>query len=137
MIGDLNERYRILSILGTGRCGKTFLVEDTQSKGLVSCVIKQFEPEAKDPLSLRKAKYLFAREVKTLKILGQSDRIPDLLDYFRQGEGLYLVHEFVNGTDLAQELGKPWTKIKVLNLLQEILEIVEVAHREQVIHQDI
>ena len=137
MIGDLNERYRLLSILGTGRCGKTFLAEDTQSQGLVSCVIKEFEPEAKDTLSLRKAKYLFAREVKTLKILGQSDRIPNLLDYFQQREKFYLVHEFVNGSDLAQELGKPWTEDKVLGLLREILEIVEVAHREQVIHQDI
>ncbi|MEL6493680.1 MAG: serine/threonine-protein kinase [Cyanobacteria bacterium J06623_7] len=138
MIGEiLNKRYRLLRILGTGRCGKTFLAEDTQSEGLVSCVIKQFEPEAKDTLSLRKAKYLFAREVKTLKILGQSDRIPRLLDYFRQSEKFYLVHEFVNGTDLAQELGQPWTEIEVSELLREILEIVEVAHREKVVHQDI
>ena len=44
--------------------------------------------------------------------------------------------EFVNGTDLAQELvGKPWTEIKVLGLLREIIEIVKVAHREQVIHK--
>lgn len=138
MIGEiLNERYRVLSILGTGRCGKTLLAEDTQSQGLVSCVIKQFEPQAKDTLSLRKAKYLFAREVKTLKILGQSDRIPDLLDYFSWGERFYLVHEFVNGTDLSQELGTPWNSAAVSDLLREILEIVEVAHREQVIHQDI
>ena len=31
--------------------------------------------------------------------------------------------------------GKPWTEIEVLGLLREILEIVEVAHREQVIHK--
>jgi len=139
MIGEIiNQRYRLLSILGTGRCGKTYLAEDISSPESSNCVIKEFEPEAKDTLSLRKAKYLFAREVKILKILGRSDRIPNLLNYFRQENKFYLVHEFVEGKDLAQELGeKPWTASDVLCLLREILEIVEVAHREQVIHQDL
>ena len=139
MIGEtLNGRYYILSLLGTGRCGQTYLAEDRHTKGKPRCVIKQFEPEAKDTLSLRKAKYLFAREVKILKILGQSDRIPDLLDYFRRGEKFYLVHQFVEGTDLAGELGiRQWSAGQVLTLLKEILEIVEVAHAQKVIHQDI
>jgi len=138
MIGEiLNEHYRILSILGSGRCGQTYLAADIKSDES-SCVIKQFEPEAKDPLSLRKAKYLFAREVKILKILGRSDRIPALLNYFRLGEKFYLVHEYVEGTDLSAELGdRPWEAADVLNLLREILEIVEVAHQEKVIHRDI
>jgi eukaryotic-like serine/threonine-protein kinase len=140
MIGiTLNKRYRVLSVLGTGRCGQTFLAEDSQTKGDSRCVIKQFEPQAKDTLSLRKAKYLFAREVKILKILGKSDRIPDLLAYFQEGDKFYLVHEFIDGTDLGKELGsgKRWRESDVLALLRDILEIVEVAHREKVIHQDI
>lgn len=139
MIGEtLNRRYRVLSLLGTGTCGQTYLGSDIQTKHEVPCVIKQFEPEAKDALSLRKAKYLFAREVKILQILGKSDRIPDLLAYFRQGERFYLVHEFVDGTDLTDELGdRSWSGVEVLGLLREILEIVEVAHQEKVIHQDI
>ncbi len=140
MIGEtLNRRYRLLSLLGTGRCGQTYLAEDIQAKGDPRCVIKQFEPQAKDDLSLRKAKYLFAREVKILKILGKSDRIPNLLDYFQESEKFYLVHEFIDGTDLAQELksGQQWTEAQVVALLREILEIVDLAHREQVIHQDI
>ncbi|MEM8676759.1 MAG: protein kinase [Cyanobacteria bacterium P01_G01_bin.67] len=139
MIGaTLNGRYRILHLLGTGRCGQTYLAQDLQANQAEHFVIKQFEPEAKDALSLRKAKYLFAREVKILQILGKSDRIPKLVAYFRQGEKFYLVHEYVVGTDLTQELGdRTWAAIEVLGLIKEILEIVEVAHREQVIHQDI
>ena len=139
MIGEtLDRRYRVLSLLGTGTCGQTYLGSNIQTKQETPCVIKQFEPEAKDALSLRKAKYLFAREVKILQILGKSDRIPNLLGYFRQGEKFYLVHEYVEGTDLTEELGdRQWTGVEVLGLLREVLEIVEVAHREKVIHQDI
>jgi len=139
MIGEtLDGHYRVLSLLGTGRCGHTYLGLDIKATPEVRCVIKQFEPEAKDTLSLRKAKYLFAREVKNLQILGKSDRIPDLLGYFRQGEKFYLVHEYVEGKDLTHELGEqPWQDVQVLGLLKEILEIVEVAHQEKVIHQDI
>ncbi len=139
MIGEnLNGRYHILSLLGTGRCGHTYLAEDIQAKEATRCVIKQFEPEAKDTLSLQKAKYLFAREIKILQILGKSDRIPSLLGHFEQSGRFYLVHEFVDGVDLSQELGdRPWTGVEVWGLLREILEIVEVAHREKVIHQDI
>ena len=139
MIGEnLNQRYRILSILGTGRCGQTYMAEDGKATGDPRRVIKQFEPEAQDDLSLRKAKYLFAREVKVLQILGESDRIPTLLAHFRVGNKFYLVHEFIDGTDLTGELAsRNWSESEVISLLKEILEIVEVAHREQVIHQDI
>ena len=140
MIGEtLNGRYRLLRLLGTGRCGQTYLAEDNQAKGDPRCVIKQYEPQAKDTLSIRKANYLFAREVKILQILGKSDRIPSLLAYFKAAEKFYLVHEFIDGTDLEQELKSvsQWTETQIVALLRGILEIVEVAHQEKVIHQDI
>ena len=140
MIGEtLNKRYTLISLLGTGLYGQTYLAEDDRAKEDRRCVIKEFEPKAKDTLSLRKAKYLFAREAKILKILGKSDRIPQLLAYFRQGDKFYLVHQFIDGSDLSYELGsdKQWKSLEVVELLKEILEIVEVAHQEKVIHQDI
>jgi eukaryotic-like serine/threonine-protein kinase len=140
MIGStLNKRYFIVSLLGTGEYGKTYLAEDRQNPKNPRCVIKEFEPKAKDTISLRKAKYLLAREAKILKILGHSDRIPELLAYFQAGNKFYLVHQLIEGTDLTQELGsgKQWTAEQVVGLLREILEIVEVAHQEKVIHQDI
>ena len=139
MIGEiLNKRYSIISLLGTGLYGQTYLAKDSQAKGDSRCVVKEFEPKAKDTLSLRKAKYLFAREIKILKILGKSDRIPNLIGHFRQEDKFYLVHQFIDGTDLAADLGnKKWSPERVAELLKEILEIVEVAHKEKVIHQDI
>lgn len=140
MIGaTLNERYSLVKLLGKGKYGQTYLAEDRQQEGNPPCVVKEFEPQAKDTLSLQKAKYLFAREVKVMKILGRSDRIPNLLAHFREGDKFYLVHQYIEGTDLSHELGSgvQWTPEQVVALLREILEILEVAHREKVIHQDI
>lgn len=140
MIGTtLNKRYSVISLLGTGKYGQTYLAEDNQAKTATRCVIKEFETKAKDKLSLRKAKYLFAREIKIFKILGKSDRIAQLLGHFQEGDKFYLVHQFIDGSDLKQELGngKQWKEEEVSELLTEILEIVEVAHKEKVIHQDI
>ena len=52
---------------------------------------------------------------------------------------MYLVHEFIDGSDLTAEFSpsKRWSTPETVALLKEILEIVEVAHREKVIHQDI
>ncbi len=140
MIGEtLNGRYYILELLGSGEHGQTYLAEERQTANNTKLVIKQFEPKAQDTLSLRKAKYLFAREVKIQKILSKSNRIPNLIANFREGNKFYLVHQYIDGADLAIELGegKKWLPEDTLALLREILEIVEVAHIEKVIHQDI
>ena len=140
MIGEtLNGRYYILKLLGSGEHGQTYLAEERQTPDNTKFVIKQFEPKAQDKLSLRKAKYLFAREIKIQKILGKSDRIPNLIASFQKGNKFYLVHQFIDGADLATELGaeRKWSPEDVVGLLREILEIVEVAHLEKVIHQDI
>lgn len=140
MIGEtLDNRYNIISLLGTGQYGSTYLAEDIQLRKNARCAIKEFEPRAKDALSLRKAKYLFAREIKILKLLGKSDRIPNLVGHFQQENKFYLVHQFVDGTDLGEEFKarKKLTETEVVKILREILEIVEVAHCENVIHQDI
>ena len=140
MIGEtLNGRYCILKLLGAGQYGQTYLAEDCQTLENTYVVIKQFEPKAKDTLSLRKAKYLFAREIKIQKILGKCDRIPNLLAHFRSGDRFYLVHQYIDGSDLSTELGSghKWSAEDAIALIREILEIVEVAHQEKVIHQDI
>ena len=140
MIGEtLNGRYYVLKLLGSGQHGQTYLAEDRYLSANTRVVIKQFEPKAKDTLSLRKAKYLFAREIKIQKILGKSDRIPNLLAHFRLKNKFYLVHQYIDGSDLTTELGRDrqWSAEDAIALLREILEIVEVAHQEKVIHQDI
>jgi tetratricopeptide (TPR) repeat protein len=140
MLGNLLVgRYQIISHLGGGGFGETFVACDTQLPGSPQCVVKKLKPQANDPDTLQTARRLFDTEAQVLYKLGIHDRIPQLLAYFEENQEFYLVQEFIQGDDLSQEIipGKPLSQDQVICLLQEILDILEFVHQQKVIHRDI
>lgn len=140
MLGNvLVGRYQIISHLGGGGFGETYVASDTQLPGSPQCVVKKLKPQATDPVTLQTARRLFATEAQVLYELGTHDRIPQLLAYFEENEEFYLVQEFIEGHDLSQEFTpqKPWDQDRVISLLQEILEILQFVHQRKVIHRDV
>src|SRR5579883_730743 len=140
MLGNkLVGRYQIISHLGGGGFGETFVAYDTQLPGSPQCVVKKLKPQANDPVSLQTARRLFDTEAQVLFQLGTHEHIPQLLAYFEENEEFYLVQEFIEGHNLSQEIipGKPLSQEKVLFLLQEILEILKFVHQQKVIHRDV
>ncbi|MFN6570765.1 tetratricopeptide repeat protein [Dendronalium sp. ChiSLP03b] len=140
MLGNtLVGRYQIISHLGGGGFGETFVASDTHLPGVPQCVVKKLKPQASDPVTLETARRLFDTEAQVLYKLGTHDRIPQLLAYFEENAEFYLVQEFIEGYDLSKELvpGKTFSQIQVILLLQEILEILEFVHQQKVIHRDI
>ncbi|WP_414542421.1 tetratricopeptide repeat protein [Nostoc sp. CCY0012] len=140
MLGKtLVGRYQIISHLGGGGFGETFVACDTHLPGLPQCVVKRLKPQATDPANLETARRLFDTEAQVLYKLGIHDRIPQLLAFFEENAEFYLVQELITGHDLSQELtpGTTLSEEQVLDLIQEILEILEFVHQQQVIHRDI
>ncbi|HEY9799228.1 MAG TPA: tetratricopeptide repeat protein [Leptolyngbyaceae cyanobacterium] len=140
MLGNiLVGRYQIISHLGGGGFGETYVACDTHLPGLPKCVVKKLQPQANDPATLEIARRLFDTEAQVLYKLGTGDRIPQLLAYFEENAEFYLVQEFIPGHDLSQELtpGKTFTEDEVIALLKEILTILEFVHQQNVIHRDI
>ncbi|WP_066380136.1 MULTISPECIES: serine/threonine-protein kinase [unclassified Anabaena] len=140
MLGNtLVGRYQIISLLGGGGFGETFVACDTQLPGSPQCVVKKLKPQANDPNTLEIARRLFDTEAQVLYKLGNYDRIPQLLAYFEENASFYLVQELISGHDLSQELtpGRTFTQADVTILLQEILTILEFVHQQNVIHRDI
>ncbi|MEM9922489.1 MAG: tetratricopeptide repeat protein [Cyanobacteria bacterium P01_D01_bin.50] len=140
MLGNtLVGRYQIISNLGGGGFGETFVAYDTHLPDSPKCVVKKLKPQAKDPLTLQTARRLFDTEAKVLYKLGKHERIPQLLAYFEENQEFYLVQEYIYGHDLNEEIkpGKPISQDQVISLLQEILEILEFVHQQKVIHRDI
>ncbi|MBD2387694.1 serine/threonine-protein kinase [Cylindrospermum sp. FACHB-282] len=140
MLGNtLVGRYQIISHLGGGGFGETFIAYDTQLPGTPQCVVKQLKPQSTDPVTLETARRLFATEAQVLYQLGTHDRIPQLLAYFEENAEFYLVQEFIAGDDLSKELtpGKTLSQDEVISLLREILQILEFVHQQKVIHRDV
>jgi serine/threonine protein kinase len=135
----IGGRYQIISELGTGGFGQTFLALDLHLPGHPQCVVKQLKPQTKDPNSLAMARRLFDTEAKALYQLGDHDQIPRLLAHFEDNQEFYLVQELVEGDPLTQELisGQQWTQTQAIALLQDILTALAFVHQQNVIHRDL
>ncbi|HEY9666044.1 MAG TPA: serine/threonine-protein kinase [Coleofasciculaceae cyanobacterium] len=135
----LKDRYRAINPLGQGGFGKTFLAVDEDKPSQPRCVIKQFFPQAQGTNTVQKAAELFTQEAIRLDELGKHPQIPELLAYFSQDNQQYLVQEFIDGSDLAQELTSngPFNEAQVRSLLTDLLPVLQFVHQHQVIHRDI
>ncbi|NJL85505.1 MAG: serine/threonine protein kinase [Leptolyngbyaceae cyanobacterium SM1_1_3] len=102
-------------------------------------MVKHLQPASRDPNFLQIARRLFATEVKTLRRLGQHDRIPQLLDSFEVGEEFYLVQEFIDGQPLSQELQSSdrFSEAAAIELLRDVLKTLQFIHENHVIHRDV
>ena len=135
----LKERYRAIKPIGQGGFGKTFLAVDEDKPSKPRCVIKQFYPQAQGTNTLAKAVELFNQEAVQLDELGKHPQIPELLAYFTQEARQYLVQEFIDGQNLAQELAHrgAFNEIQIRQLLNDLLSVLQFCHARHVIHRDI
>ena len=135
----LDSRYKIISFLGKGGFGTTYLAEDTKRPRNPLCVVKQLHPGIDDPEFLKIAKRFFTKEAETLEKLGVHDQIPRLLANFEQDQEFYLVQEYIEGQTLSSELSsiQPWSELKVIDFLRDCLKIIDFVHSNGVIHRDI
>ena len=131
-------RYQVISKIGQGGFGETYLAEDTYLHGK-KCVIKKFIYTSNDTQDLAKAKELFKREAKVLARLGKHSQIPQLLASFEEDNDFYLVQEWIDGETLSSELKRKGklNEEEIKQFLQEILELLQYVHNNRVIHRDI
>ncbi|MEA5595110.1 serine/threonine-protein kinase [Rivularia sp. UHCC 0363] len=135
----LKQRYRAIRPIGQGGFSRTFLARDEDKPSLPECVIKQFYPQAQGTSTLAKAIELFNQEAMRLDELGKHRQIPELLAYFTQDDRQYLLQEFIDGLNLAQELKQNgvYNQAQIQQFLNELLRILQFCHQKQVIHRDI
>ena len=136
----LNNRYRILQVLGSGGCGKTFLAEDTHMPSKRRCVIKQLKPVTTDPIAYQIIQERFQREAAILETLGRSnDQIPTLYAYFTEDKEFYLVQDWIEGKSLMQKVQGEGTfgEAEVKTLLVNLLPVLDYVHSQSIIHRDI
>lgn len=134
----LEGRYRTIEPIGQGGFGRTFLAVDEVRQSQPYCVIKQFLPQ-QGINKTEKAAELFHQEATRLEALGEHPQIPQMLAYFEQEQQQYLVQEFIDGCNLAQELAEAgaFNENQIRQLLNELLPVLQFVHDRGAIHRDI
>ncbi|MCT7986006.1 protein kinase [Laspinema sp. A4] len=137
----LQNRYHILSLLGQGGFGRTYLAED-QGRFNERCALKEFIPAQNGSHAQVKSLELFQREAAILYQI-QHPQIPQFRATFEQEGRLFLVQDYVAGKTyrtLLEEYksaGKRFSETEVLQLMQQLLPILDYIHSQGIIHRDI
>ncbi|MDY7013656.1 MAG: serine/threonine-protein kinase, partial [Cyanobacteriota bacterium] len=135
----LQERYRVLKLIGQGGFGRTFLAVDESQPAKPRCAIKQFFPSPLSSDNREKAAELFRQEAQRLRELGRHSQIPKLWAYLEDETGQYLVQEYIEGCNLARELEEEgaFNEEKIRQLLETLLPVLQVIHNHGIIHRDL
>jgi serine/threonine protein kinase len=140
----LKGRYKILHKLSAGGLGQTFIAEDLDMpEPRPRRVVKQILAEKMNAATQR----YFQKEAQALFRLSHP-QIPVLQASF-EVEGIpYIVQDFIEGHDLAAEIGhygdveavdraRCWTEQDVIIFLMDMLGILDYIHTQKIIHRDI
>ncbi|MBW4473365.1 MAG: tetratricopeptide repeat protein [Stenomitos rutilans HA7619-LM2] len=135
----VGKRYKLISQLGIGGFGQTFLAQDLHLPDCPRCVVKRLLVKTNEPKNLHTARRLFNTEARVLYQLGNHDQIPSLFAHFEENQEFYLVQEFVEGEPMTRQIvkGEPWEETRVITLLKDILEVLVFVHQQNVIHRDV
>lgn len=130
------NRYQLISLLGQGGFGRTFLAERLSSdtnRATSPCTIKQIYNNS------LAGEADFQTEAERLRKLGEHLQIPALLTAVENELGQFLVQAFVPGNNLAKqiEIDGPWTETQVRSLLKSLVPILQYVHSFDIIHRDI
>ncbi len=137
----LQNRYRLIKILGKGGFGRTYLAED-QGRFNELCALKELIPAQTGKYVLEKSKELFQREAAILYQI-QHPQVPQFRATFEQDQRLFLVQDYVEGKtyrtmlDERKAAGQRFSEAEVLQLMRQLLPVLAHLHSRGIIHRDI
>lgn len=136
----LNNRYRVIRVLGEGGFGTTLLAEDIQMPSCRQCVVKQLKPIDDNPQIRQLVQERFQREAAILEHLGEgNNQVPSLYAYFTEADCFYLVEEWIEGDTLSQRVCQQGllSEDAVRDILIHLLPVIHYIHQKNIVHRDI
>ena len=129
----LQGRYRIVRQLGQGGMGAVYEAVDLRLDTVVALKETLFTEER-----LRKQ---FEREARLLARL-HHQALPRVSDHFTEGDGAFLVMQFIPGEDLFEmqaRRGSGFSQADVLQWADQLCDALDYLHTQepQIIHRDI
>lgn len=149
----LHDTYRIDGYLSSGGFGNTYVATNIEFEERYA--IKEFfmrgvsqRDDNNTTVSVSNAENQtefdsqlekFKKEAKRLRTLN-SEHIVSVYDLFDENGTSYYVMDYIDGESLSQWLkrtGKHMSEKRVLNILPQILDALEVAHNAGILHLDL
>jgi serine/threonine protein kinase len=129
----LQARYRIVRQLGQGGMGAVYEAVDERLDTIVALKETLFTDE-----KLRKQ---FEREARLLARM-HHQALPKVSDHFNEGDGQFLVMQYIAGDDLAAmqaQRNSPFPQEEVLVWADQLCDALDYLHTQdpQIIHRDI
>lgn len=133
----VNNRYKIIEMLGKGGMGAVYRALDTSLERDVA--LKERSPDPNGTAQgMAQARAQFRREAQVLAH-AKHPNLPQIFDYFSVDESEYIVMDLVAGENLhrlVQERGAQ-PEALVLNWARQILDALVYLHANKIIHRDI
>ncbi len=133
----LNDRYRLLSVIGEGGQGAVFKVEDIQENNrLVAVKVVTWSDfgRGNDKLKRITAEYNALRKLSHPAIIA-------VYDAHRLGvNSCYIAMEYVDGVSLGEQISDPLSKVEFATVAKILLHVsrgLRCAHEAQIIHRDL
>lgn len=133
----LQNRYRIVSLLGQGGMGAVYRAWDTRLN--VPVALKEMIPQPGiDSQTLAQLRHQFQQEATVLARLDHPHLVR-VSDFFEAEDNSYLVMNFVEGEELANRIEREGTlpESQVLAWAEQLLDALSYCHSQGIIHRDV
>ncbi|MCL6617261.1 MAG: Stk1 family PASTA domain-containing Ser/Thr kinase, partial [Anoxybacillus ayderensis] len=129
----LNERYKIVSLLGGGGMANVYLARDMILDRDVAIKVLRFD-FANDEQFIKR----FRREAQAATSLNH-ENIVSIYDVGEDEGVYYIVMEYVRGSTLKQYIQQhaPLSVPKALDIMEQLTSAIAHAHANRIIHRDI
>ncbi|MBP8864446.1 MAG: protein kinase [Anaerolineae bacterium] len=133
----LQERYRVIALLGQGGMGAVYRAWDTRLNVVVALKEMLSQPGA-EPALLARLREQFYQEATILARLSHPHLVR-VTDFFLEGANAYLVMDFVQGESLEAIIKREGalSETQVLTWAEQLLDALEYCHEQGIIHRDI
>ena len=134
----LNNRYRVIRLLGTGGMGAVYFARDPVLDRNVAIKQLQTDPITGQLLA-EQIRTQFQREAQILASLHHPN-LARVTDYFTEGKLHYLVMDYIEGQtlqEIVQANPGGLDEVQVLDWADQLLSALEYIHGHHLIHRDI